>query len=143
MKNELAQQITQGLSQAVQLLAAPLPDTAIGAGAKWELPPRPGDPDQGFKRFSAKELSADGGVVEAEIQMKIPRRQQQTQRGAIFVTVEGGGKYTYQAKWNSFTPHVDGQLIVNETLEAPPQPGQPKAQIQQVQTMKHVLDTPK
>src|SRR5262249_13152556 len=36
MRNQLAESILGGLSQAVQVLLAPLPTTPIGAGAKWE-----------------------------------------------------------------------------------------------------------
>lgn len=145
MRNELAANVLQGLSQAVQLLVAPLPDAPIGVGAKWELAgaSRPGEPDQGTKRFTAKELSADGGVIEADIEMKVPRRPQQTQRGTVFLEVDGKGKYTYQTKFNAMATKVDGELTVNEKIEAPAQGGQPKQQVTQIQKVKHAIESGK
>jgi len=145
MRNPLAENIIQGLSQAIQLLVAPLPEAAIGAGAKWELvgASRPGEPDQGTKRFSATELSADGGVIVAEIDLKVPRRPQQTKQGTVFLEVDGKGKYTYQTKFNAMATKVDGELTVNEKIEAPPQAGQPKQQMMQTQKVKHSIETPK
>lgn len=145
MRNELAANVLQGLSQAVQLLVAPLPEAPIGTGAKWELAgaTRPGEPDQGTKRFTAKELSGEGGVIEADIEMKVPRRPQQTQRGTVFLEVDGKGKYTYQTKFNSMATKVDGELTVNEKIEAPAQGGQPKQQVMQVQKVKHAIETAK
>src|SRR5690606_20999724 len=74
MRNQLAETVLQGLSQASQLLLAPFPDAPVGVGAKWELASAgsPEQPEQGTKRFTLKELTAEGGVIEADIDIKVP-----------------------------------------------------------------------
>src|SRR5262249_16701704 len=97
MRNQLAETVVQGLSQASQLLMAPFPEAPIGVGAKWEVASAKGDQqDQGTKRFTLKEVTAEGGVVEADIDIKVPRRPQRDARSGatMFVEVEGKGKYT-------------------------------------------------
>lgn len=143
MRNEAAQGVVQALSQAVQLLVCPLPTAPIGQGAKWEVAGQPGQPDQGVKKFSAKELSADAAVVETDIEINIPKRMQQTQRGNMYLEVQGKGKYTYNLKWTTTAPHVDGGMTINEKIEVPAQQGQPKQQVMQIQTVKHTVDVPK
>lgn len=144
MRNELAQTVVQALSQAVQLLVCPLPSDPIGAGAKWDVAGAPGQPDQGVKHFVAKELTADGAVVDTDIDIHIPRRMQQTQRGNVFLEVQGKGKYTYNLKWNSTAPHVEGGMAINEKIEAGGgAPNQPKQVITQIQTVKHTVDSAK
>lgn len=142
MRNELAQTVVQALSQAVQLLVCPLPSEPIGTGAKWEVGSQSGQPDQGVKHFVAKELGADGGAVDTDIDINIPRRMQQTPRGNVFLEVQGKGKYAYQLKWSSTAPHVDGGMTINEKIETAPAPNQPKQQLAQIQTVKHTVETP-
>ncbi|MBX3227939.1 MAG: hypothetical protein KIT84_28070 [Labilithrix sp.] len=141
----LFQSVLQGLSQAAQLLVAPLPEAPIGTGAKWELPgsTRPGEPDLGTKKFAAKELAADGGVIEAEIEVKVPRRAQQTKGGTVFIEVDGKGKYTYQTKFNAPASKVEGELTINQKVEVPAQGGQPKQLITETQTSKHTVELAK
>ena len=143
-QNQLAEPVIGGLSQAVQLLLAPFPDAPIGVGAKWELPhARPDQPDQGAKRFTLKELTADGAVVEAELEVKVAKHQQPGQRGQPPMTVEvdGKGKYTYQIKFDHLTTKVEGELTVNEKIEGvDPRSGQ-KMQITRIQKAKHLLET--
>jgi hypothetical protein len=117
MRGELAQTVVQALSQAVQLLVCPLPSDPIGAGAKWEVAGQQGQPDQGVKHFVAKELTNDAATVDTDIDISIPRRMQQTQRGNVFLEVQGKGKYTYNLKWNQPATHVDGGMTVNEKIE--------------------------
>lgn len=143
MRNELAQTVVQALSQALQLLVCPLPSQPIGTGAKWDVAGQPGQPDQGVKHFTAKELSGDGAVIDTDIEISIPRRMQQTPRGNVFLEVQGKGKYTYQAKWATTAAHVEGGMTVNEKIETAGGPNQPKQQLMQVQTVKHVVDSPK
>ncbi len=142
---ELAQTVLQTLSQAVQLLVCPLPSTPIGAGAKWDVTSQatPGQPDQGAKHFLAKELSADGAVIDTDIEINVPKRMQQTPRGNVFLEVQGKGKYTYQVKWTSTAPHVEGGMTINEKIETQATPQQPKQQVVQNQTVKHLVETAK
>lgn len=145
MQNQLAEPVIGGLNQAVQLMLAPFPDAPVGVGAKWQVPQaRPDQPDQGAKRFSLKELTADGAVVEAEIEIKVPRHQQPGQRGQppMTVEVEGKGRYTYQIKFDHLSTRVEGELTVNEKIEVvDPRSGQKQA-VTRIQKAKHLLETP-
>lgn len=152
MKNQLAESVVQGLNQAVQLLLAPFPDAPIGVGAKWELgaTARPDAPEQGTKRFTLKELTAEGGVIDADIDVKVPRRAAQGPRGGtMFVEVDGKGHYTYNFRFDRTATHVEGELTVNEKIEVPEQKGGPqgggggKQQMMQTQKVKQVIDSPK
>ena len=144
MKSQLAETVVQGLSQAVQLLLAPFPEAPIGVGAKWEIAPSAtGQGDQGMKRFTLKELSAEGGVVGAEIDIKVPRRAQQGPRGGtMFVEVEGKGRYTYQVRFDRVSPRVEGELVLAEKIEVPdPKGGGGKQAVLQTQKAKHLLES--
>ena len=143
MRNELAQTVVQALSQAVQLIVCPLPLEPIGAGAKWDVVGQGGQPDQGTKHFVAKELSADGATIDTDIEIKIPRRMQETPKGKVFLEVDGKGKYTYAVKWTGTASKVDGNMTINEKIEVPAGGGQPKQQVSQVQTVKHTVETAK
>jgi hypothetical protein len=152
MKNQLAESVLQGLSQAVQLLLAPFPDAPIGVGAKWEISASKAEhADQGTKRFTLKEMTNDTGVVETEIDIKVPRRAAQAPRGGgvMFVEVDGKGKYTYQVKLDRMSPKVEGELTLVEKIEVPADPkgggpgGGGKQQVQQTQKAKHLIETPK
>ncbi len=146
MKNQLAETVVQGLSQAIQLLLAPLPEAPIGVGAKWEIAPSANaQGDQGTKRFTLKELTAEGGVVDAEIDIKVPRRAQQGPRGGtMFVEVEGKGRYTYQVRFDRMSPKVEGELVLAEKIEVPdPKGGGGKQSVIQTQKAKHLLESAK
>ncbi len=144
LRNQLAETVVQGLSQAVQLLLAPLPEAPIGVGAKWEMgSSSPDQPEQGIKRFTLKEVSAEGGVIEAEIQIKVPRRAQQGPRGGmVFVEADGTGKYTYQVRFDRMSTKVEGELALNEKIEVPDGKGGGKQTITQSQKAKHLIESP-
>lgn len=145
MKNQLAESVVQGLSQAVQLLLAPFPDAPVGAGAKWELgSSKPDQAEQGTKRFTLKEVTNDGGAVEADIDIKVPRRAQQSPRGGMmFVEVDGKGKYNYQLRFDRFSTKVDGEMTLNEKIEvSDPKQGGGKQTIVQSQKAKHLIELP-
>jgi hypothetical protein len=149
MKNQLAETIVQSLSQATQLLLAPFPEAPIGAGARWEMGAAAGPGEQGTKKFALKEVSGEGGVVEADIEIKVPRRATQAPRGGgmMFVEVDGKGKYGYQVRFNGMSTKVDGELSLNEKIEVPGDPrqggGGGKQTIVQSQKAKHLLETAK
>ncbi|MBX3206084.1 MAG: hypothetical protein KF764_13510 [Labilithrix sp.] len=142
MKNQLAESILQGLSQGVQLLVTPLPTVPIGAGAKWELGGKT-EAEQGMKRFTLKEVSAEGAVVDSEIEVKVPKRATQSPRGGMmFIEVDGKGKYTQQIRFNQMASRSEGELTVNETIEVPDPKGGGKQTITQVQKAKQLVETP-
>lgn len=142
MKNQLAESVLQGLSQAVQLLLAPLPTAPVGAGAKWELATKT-EAEQGSKRFTLKEVSAEGGVVDSDIDIKVPRRATQSPRGGtMFVEVEGKGHYTQQVRFNQTSPRAEGELTVNEKIEVPDPKSGAKQTVLQSQKAKQLIETP-
>lgn len=142
MQNQLAESILQGLSQGVQLLVTPLPTTPIGAGAKWELGGKT-EAEQGTKRFTLKEVTNEGAVVDSEIEVKVPRRATQSPRGGtMFLEVDGKGKYTQQIRFNQLASKSEGELTVNETIEVPDPKGAGKQTITQTQKAKQLIETP-
>jgi hypothetical protein len=140
MKNQMAEGILRALSQVVELLVAPFPDAPIGQGAKWEM-----GNEQGTKRFALKEVSGEGGVVDAEIDIKVPRHAQQGPqgRGMMFVEVDGKGKYTYQVKFNQVSPKVEGELTLNEKIEVNDPKAGGKQIVTQSQKAKHLVESGK
>jgi hypothetical protein len=143
LKNQMAETVVQGLSQAVELLLAPFPDAPIGAGAKWEMgSSSPDQPEQGTKKFTLREVNAEGGVVDAEIEIKVPRRAQQGPRGGmVFVEAEGTGKYTYQVRFDRLSTKVEGELALNEKVEMPDPKGG-KQTLVRSQKAKHLIEGP-
>jgi hypothetical protein len=144
MKNQLAESVLGGVSQGVQLLLTPLPTVPIGVGAKWELAAK-GEAEQGAKRFTLREVGADSGIIDTDIEVKIPRRAQQSPRGGgmMFVEVDGKGKYTQNARWNGMTSKSEGELTMNEKIEVPdPKGGAGKQTLLQTQKARQVIETP-
>lgn len=142
MKNQLAESILGGLSQGLQLLLTPLPSTPVGTGAKWELVGAKREGETNNRRFTLKEVSNEGGVVDTDIEMKVPRRAEQSPRGGMmFVEVDGGGKFTQQIRWSSLSPKAEGELTVNEKIEVPDPKSGAKQTIVQTQKAKQVIET--
>jgi hypothetical protein len=142
MKNEFAQTILQGLSQAVQLLFTPLPTSPIGVGAKWELSAN-SEAEQGAKRFTLKEATNEGGVIDSEIEIKVPRRATQSPRGGMmFVEVDGKGRYTQVVRFNQTSPKSEGELTVNEKVEMA-DPRGAKQTVVQTQKSKQLIEVAK
>ncbi len=141
MRNQLAETVLQGLSQSAQLLYTPLPTTPVGVGARWELTGK-GEGEQGTKRFTLKEASGDSAVVESEIQIKVPRRATQSPRGGtMFVTVDGGGKFSQSVRFGHAATKSEGELSMKETIEVSDPRGGPPQTIVQVQKSKHLVET--
>lgn len=146
MKNQMADTIVQGVSQAAQLLIVPFPDVPIGAGAKWEVGSNGGGRgESGVKRFTLKDVTADGGSLDVEIEIKVPRHAQQSPRGGppMIVEVDGKGKYVYQVKFDRTATKVDGDMTLHEKLEvADPRSGQ-KQQLVQTSKSKYAIEVVK
>ncbi len=142
MRNQLAESILQGVSQAAQLFVTPLPTEPIGLGAKWELGSK-SDAEQGTKRFTLKEVSNEGATVDSEIEVKVPRRATQSPRGGtMFIEVDGKGHYSQHLRWNQLASKADGELSINETIEVPDPSGGGKQTVRQTQKSKQVIETP-
>lgn len=142
MRNQLAESILQGVSQAAQLFVTPLPTEPIGLGAKWELGSTL-DAEQGTKSFTLKEVSNEGATVDSEIEVKVPRRATQSPRGGtMFVAVDGKGHYNQRVRWNQLASKADGELTIDETIEVSDPSGGGKQTIRQTQKSKQVIETP-
>ena len=143
MKNQLAESILGGLSQGLQLLLTPLPDVPVGVGAKWELVGGKQEGETNGRRFTLKEVSNEGGVVDTDIDMKVPRRAEQGPRGGMmFVETDGKGKFTQQIRWSSLSPRSEGELTVIEKIEISDPKGGAKQTITQTQHAKQLIETP-
>ena len=143
MKNQLAESVLGGISQGLQLLLTPLPSTPVGAGAKWELVGAKHEGETNKRLFTLKEVSNEGGVVDTDIDMKVPRRPEQSPRGGtMFIEVDGKGKFTQQVRWSSLSPKSEGELTVNEKIEVPDPKGGGKQTIMQTQKAKQLIETP-
>ena len=143
MKNQLAESILGGLSQGLQLLLTPLPSVPVGVGAKWELVGGKQEGETNGRRFTLKEVSNEGGVVDTDIDMKVPRRAEQGPRGGMmFVETDGKGKFTQQIRWSSLSPRSEGELTVIEKIEVSDPKGGGKQTITQTQHAKQLIETP-
>ena len=143
MKNQLAESILGGISQGLQLLLTPLPSQPIGTGAKWELVGGKHEGETNSRHFTLKEVSNEGGLVDTDIDMKVPRRMEQSPRGGtMFVEVDGKGKFTQHIRWSSLAPKSDGELTIHEKIEVPDPKGGGKQTITQTQKAKQTIETP-
>lgn len=145
MRNQLAETVVQGMSQAVQLLYAPLPEAAIGVGAQWELGEAAADAaEHGVKRFTLKEVKGEAAVIDADVEIKLPRRGAQGPGGVpMFLEVEGKGSYTYQVRFDRASTRVEGALSLQENIELVDPRGGGKQSVVRVQNVKHLVDSPK
>lgn len=142
MQNNLAQSVVGAISQATQLLMPPFPDAPIGVGAKWEV--GPGGADQGAKKFTLKEVSAEGGVVELDIEIKVPKHAQRGPGGmAMLVEQDGKGKYVYQFRFDKVSTKVEGELSINQKIEVNDPRAGGKQQVAESQKIKHTLEVAK
>lgn len=144
MKNPLAENVLQGLSQTIELLVPPLPDSAVGVGAKWErnvAKQEPGGPPEVSKQtFVLKEATAEGGVVESEIEQKVPRHAMQARGQTLFVEREVKGKYTYTFRFDRIATKVEGDLAIAQKIEVT-DPKQGKQIITETQKAKHLIES--
>jgi hypothetical protein len=145
MKNQMAQSVLQAISQSVQLLLTPLPTEPIGAGAKWEqtAAPTPEQPERRTMRFTLKEVTNEGGVVDSEIEVKVPRTAAQNPRGGGMMTVEvdGKGKFTQQVRFSQSSPRSEGELTVSQKIEGSDAKGKQTALI--IQKSKQLIEAAK
>lgn len=146
MQNPLAEAVVQGLQQAIELITPPFPDAPIGVGAKWERSQekKEGGVEQKAKHaFTLKEVTAEGGVIEADIELKVPKRAIQAKGlppGAM-LSVDGKGHYTYQFRFDRLATKVTGEISVNQHIEVPDQSGK-KQSVDETQKVKHTIEAP-
>jgi hypothetical protein len=139
--------ILQSLQQALELLVPPFPDAPIGTGAKWERKverKERGMENTSKHAFTLKELTADGGIVTAEVEVSIPKHPLQG-RGippGAMEEVKGKGSYTYSFKLDHLATKVDGEMTITRRIEvADPKGG--KQTVAEIIKLKNHLEAPK
>jgi hypothetical protein len=114
--------IIQSLQQALELLVPPFPSEPIGVGAKWERKverKERGQENAAKHVFTLKEVTAEGGVVTADVEVSVPKHPFQ-QRGVppgATEEVKGKGSYTYAFKFDHISTKVDGDMTITRKIE--------------------------
>ncbi len=145
MQGPGAEVIIQSLQQALELLVAPFPAEAIGVGAKWERKverKERGQENTAKHSFTLKELTADGGVVTADVEVAVPKHPFQ-QRGVppgATEEVKGKGAYTYNFKLDHIASKVDGEMTILRKIELVDPKGQKQSDVTVVK-LKSRLET--
>ncbi len=147
-----AEVILQSLQQALELVVPPFPDAPVGAGAKWERTVQRnerGMEQKATHTFTLKEVTAEGGVVLAEIDLKMPKHPLAARGAPPGATeeVSGKGAYTYSFKFDHVSSKVDGELAITRKIEATDPraaggAGAGKQTILEIIKLKNQLDTP-
>ncbi|MDB4943114.1 MAG: hypothetical protein JWP97_2648 [Labilithrix sp.] len=140
-----AEVILQSLQQALEVAVAPLPTEAIGTGAKWESTVARKERGQEMtikKTFTLAEVSADGGTVDATVEISVPKHPFQARGAPPGATEELNGKGTYQYvfKFDHIATKVNGEMTLNHRIEAPAGAGAPKQGATEVIKLKNTLD---
>jgi hypothetical protein len=143
-----AEVIIQSLQQALELLVPPFPDAPIGVGAKWErkLERKERGMDNASKHsFTLKELTAEGGVVTADVEVAVPKHPFQGRGVPPGATeeVKGKGSYTYAFKFDHIATKVDGEMTITRRIEVGDPKGGPKQAISEIIKLKNHLEAPK
>ena len=114
--------IVQSLQQALELLVPPFPSEPIGVGAKWERKverKERGQENAAKHTFTLKEVSAEGGVVTADVEVSVPKHPFQ-QRGVppgATEEVKGKGSYTYAFRFDHISTKVEGDMTITRKIE--------------------------
>jgi len=129
-----AEVIIQSLQQALELLVPPFPTEPVGLGAKWERKverKERGQENTSRRTYTLKELTADGGVVTADIEVAVPKHAVQ-ERGAppgTMQEVKGKGTTTYTFKFDHIATKVDGDMTILQKIELVDPKGQKQQQV--------------
>ena len=134
MQGPGAEVIIQSLQQSLELVVPPFPNEAIGVGAKWERKlerKERGQENSAKHTFTLKEVSADGGVVVADIEVAVPKTAVK-QRGAppgATQEVKGKGVTTYAFKFDHVATKVDGDMTILQKIELVDPKGQKQSEV--------------
>jgi len=152
MQREGAEEIFSAFAQFVELVVQPLPDTAIGQGAKWERTDKTktdanGTPleQQSKRTFELKEVNDAAATIFTTTEKKIPRRAYPDPRmpGAT-IEVDGSGTLTHTFRFDRIATKVVGDQVERIKVEAPAgqDPKAGKKAIEQEIKVKYTLETP-
>jgi hypothetical protein len=146
MQSPLAEGVVQGVSQITELLVPAFPEGAIGPGAKWERTME--STEAGLKQtrkaiYTLKEVNAEGGVVETDVDIKVPKRPIQAKGvpPGTTVAIDGKGHYTYTFRFDRLATKVVGELNLKQHIEATDQEGK-RQSIDDIQIAKQTIETP-
>jgi hypothetical protein len=114
--------IVQSLQQSLELLVPPFPSEAIGVGAKWERKverKERGQENAAKHMFTLKEVSAEGGVVTADVEISVPKHPFQARGVPPGATeeVKGKGSYTYAFRFDHISTKVEGDMTISRKIE--------------------------
>ena len=122
MQGPAAEMVVQSLQQSLELLVPPFPAEPVGLGAKWERKverKERGMENTAKHSFTLKELTAEGGVVTADVEIAVPKHpfvQRGVPPGAT-EEVKGKGSYTYAFKFDHICTKVEGDMAITRTIE--------------------------
>jgi hypothetical protein len=148
MAREGAAELLELFSQVAELVIAPLPEEAIGVGAKWESLEE--QDERGAKITSKRSLelkdaTAEGGTVLSTIEKHVPKRVvQESPRGVVTAEVHATGSYTFVIRFDRLATKVTGEqtTLINNEIASAEGPKQQSQKIVQEVKVKHVLETP-
>jgi hypothetical protein len=140
-----AEQIAPLFSNALEFVAAPLPDEAIGIGAKWQETTDSAQTGVRMKvtsTYTLKEWGADGGVIEAEVKRSAPKQPMQDPRmqGAS-MKVDGNGKFRFEAKTAGIVAKATGENTTVINVEAPGPSGKVESALTETSNEKHTFES--
>ncbi|MEA2751309.1 MAG: hypothetical protein QOI41_5452 [Myxococcales bacterium] len=128
-----AEVIIQSLQQSLELIVPPFPAEPVGVGAKWERKIERKDHGQensAKHTFTLKEVTPEGGVVVADIEVAVPKHAVQ-QRGAppgATQEVKGKGTTTYAFRFDHIASKVDGDMTILQKIELVDPKGQKQSE---------------
>ncbi len=141
-----AEQIMPLFSQVFEFIVAPLPEEAIGVGAKWQE--ITDGADRGIRSkvtaiYTLKEWNAEGGVIDAEVKRSAPRQTVQDPRmpGAS-IRLEGKGTYHFEVKTNGLVQRASGENNTVLNIEAPGPSGKLEPALTETTSVKHSVEMP-
>ena len=148
MAGQGAEVIIQSLQQALELVVPPFPEAPVGVGAKWErkVERKERGMDNAAKHsFTLKEVSAEGGVVTADVEVSVPKHAFQARGVPPGATeeVKGKGSYTYAFKFDHISTKVDGEMTITRRIEVGDPKGGPKQAMSEIIKLKNHLEAPK
>lgn len=143
------QAMEDGLGQAFEQLFPPFPEEPIGVGARWSrttVDTTHGAQSRVAVTFTLATVAPDGGTVNAEVDIAIPKHAL-TEPGVPAGStneVTGKGKYAYVLKRDHVTSKMSGEMVITRRVDlAADGAGKAGRTMSEVITLKNTLDAAK